>query len=307
MEIEAKLPSENQENQIVDSPFQKAKKIPKRLKLFLYGPSGAGKTTLSLQFPRPVVIDGEHGTDLYADQWDFDVIRTSSYDEVFNAVEYLNHNKHDYATLIIDPITIYWEALQKKWSDIFLQRNKQSKGYKFEYYDFQVKDWLTIKSDLKSFVRKLISLDMNIIVTAREKTKYKEGSMMVALGETFDGEKNLPYMFDTIVRLYFDDEKHVALCIKDRSNKLPQTPFEPTYKIFESCFGHDELSKPANPIKYANLEQKKVIRDYIQKLALAEDKVKRALAQYDVESIEDLTEENATIIIAKLEKLAGKK
>jgi len=318
MEINVTLPEDGQEEKqaeekdqeltekLTGSPFKKATKLNKRLKLFLWGDTGAGKTTLALQFPRPVVIDGERGTDLYAESWNFDVIRTTQYDEAYNAIEYLARSKHNYATLIIDPITIFWESLQNKWSDIFRSRNKQSKGYKFEYYDFQPRDWMTIKSDLKSMIRKLISLDMNIIVTAREKTKYKEGSMMVSLGETFDGEKNLPYMFDTIVRLYFDGEKHMAFAIKDRSNKLPKTPFIPSYSLFEKCFGSTELSKEPEPVKYATTKQKKQIRDYIKLLALAENKVKRALSQYEVETIEDLTKENATIIIAKLEKLAGK-
>jgi hypothetical protein len=43
------------------SPFQKAKSLDRRLKLFLWGDSGVGKTTLALQFPRPVVIDLEGG------------------------------------------------------------------------------------------------------------------------------------------------------------------------------------------------------------------------------------------------------
>jgi len=60
------------------SPFQKAKSLDKRLKLFLWGDSGAGKTTLALQFPKPVVIDMERGTDLYGESFDFDVLRATT-------------------------------------------------------------------------------------------------------------------------------------------------------------------------------------------------------------------------------------
>ena len=46
-------------------------------------------------------------------------------------------------------------------------------------------------------------------------------SDMVAIGETFDGEKSLPYMFDTILRMYIDEKgRHMGLCIKDRSSVL---------------------------------------------------------------------------------------
>jgi len=102
---------------------------------------------------------------------------------------------------------------------------------------------MTVKAEFKEFIRKLIALDMNVIVTAREKTKYKEGSFMVAMGETFDGEKSLPYMFDTIVRMYVDDKgRHMGTCLKDRSNKLPKEEFECSYENFEQFFGKQSSS-----------------------------------------------------------------
>jgi len=131
------------------SPFQKAKTLGKRLKLFLWGDSGTGKTTLALQFPRPAVIDLEGGADLYGDNFGFDVLRASTADEVMEAVQWLLTHAHPYRTLVIDPITIYWDSLQKKWSDIFLRRNKGTKGHKFEYYDLQPRDWMTVKAELK--------------------------------------------------------------------------------------------------------------------------------------------------------------
>jgi hypothetical protein len=98
---------------------------------------------------------------------------------------------------------------------------------------------------------------MNVIVTAREKTKYKEGSFMVAMGETFDGEKSLPYMFDTIVRMYVDDKgRHMGTCLKDRSNKLPNEEFECSYQVFEQFFGKQSLNRASKPIEYATEEQK---------------------------------------------------
>ena len=49
----------------VKNPFRKAKKQNRNLKLFIYGDSGTGKTTVALNFPRPCVIDLEAGTTLY--------------------------------------------------------------------------------------------------------------------------------------------------------------------------------------------------------------------------------------------------
>ncbi|MCF6147308.1 MAG: ATP-binding protein [Candidatus Kuenenia sp.] len=282
------------------SPFQKATTTNRRIKLFLWGDSGVGKTTLALQFPSPVVIDLEKGTELYGEHFDFHRMTPETSDQVAEAVTWLLSNDHEYKTLIIDPITIHWEALQKKWSDIYLARNKSSKGYKYEFYDFQPKDWMTLKAEFKSFLRKLIALDMNVIVTAREKTKYKEGQYMQAIGETFDGEKSLPYLFDTIVRLYIKDGKHMGHILKDRSNKLPRTDFECSYVTIKKCFG-ESLEKQATKTEYITGEERKKIEHYLQVLQLPAEFVASRLADYGAESIDDLTSENAKIIINKLE------
>ena len=284
------------------SPFQKAKSLDKRLKLFLWGDSGAGKTTLALQFPKPVVIDLEGGTELYGEVFDFDVLRASTADEVMEAVQWLLTNPHSYRTLIIDPITIYWDALQKKWSDIFLRRNKGSKGFKFEFYDLQPRDWMTIKAEFKELIRKLIALDMNVIVTARQKVQYADGAFMRAIGETFDGEKSLPYLFDTIVRLYRDDKnRFLGECLKDRSNKLPQGEFECGYAFIEELFGKKSLARKAKPASFATDEQKKLIAEYIERFAMTPDQVKKRMAAYGAVGLDDLTEENARVIISKFE------
>ncbi len=290
------------------SPFQKAKNLKRRIKVFFWGDSGVGKSTLALHFPQPVVIDMESGTDLYGGAFDFDVLHAANADEVMEAIDWLLSNQHDYRTLIIDPITVYWEALQKKWSDIFLQRNKGSKGYKYDYYDIQPKDWLTIKAELKELIRKLLALDMNVIVTAREKTKYKDGSFMVPIGETFDGEKSLPYMFDTVVRLYKDEQgRHMGRCLKDRSNKLPKEDFECSYQLFENRFGKETLSRQAQPVEYATEEQKVKIQNYIQQFGMTPEQVTSRLAAYEADSLDSLTRQNAELIITKLESALAEK
>ena len=243
------------------SPFQKAQLREKRLKALFWGDSGVGKTTLSLQFPHPVLIDLEGGADLYGDSFDFDVLRASTADQAMEAIDWLGTHQHPYRTLIIDPITVFWDSIQQKWSVIFLRRNKGSKGFKFEFYDLQPRDWQTIKSEFKDFVRKLIALDLNVIVTARQKVKYADSGFMQSVGETFDGGKSLPYLFDTIVRLYRDDQgRFMGECLKDRSNKLPRGEFECSYQVFEGAFGKDMLGREAQPLVLATDKQLQQIR-----------------------------------------------
>lgn len=284
------------------SPFRKAQTQEKRLKLFLWGDYGTGKTTLALKFPKPVVIDMERGSDLYGDDFDFEVLHASTADEVMAAVEWLLKSRHEHRTLVIDPVTVYWDALQRKWSDIFLKRNKGSKGYKFEFYDLQPRDWMTVKAEFKEFIRKLVALDMNVIVTARQKAQYDQGALMKVIGETFDGERSLPYLFDTIVRTSRDDKgRFMGQNLKDRSNRLPKEPFECSYALFEGLFGKKALARKAKPVEPATEEQKRRIRELVEKFAMTPEQVSTRLAAYGAECLDDLNDENATLILSKFE------
>lgn len=290
------------------SPFQAATVTSRRLKLFLWGDSGDGKTTLALRFPRPVVIDLEGGTEHYGGVFEFDVLKATTADEVMAAVDWLRTHPHPYLTLVIDPITVYWDALQMKWRDIFLKRNKGGKGHNVEFYVLQPKDWVTLKAEFKELLRKLIQLDMNVIITARQKAQYAETGFMRPVGETFDGEKSLPYLFDTILRLYRDETgRFMAQNLKDRSNKFPRGHFEVSYPVIEQCLGADALTREAVPVRLATPEQAESIRHFVTAFSMKQETLDRRLAVYGASRIEDLTEESAAIIIDKFTTAAAER
>jgi hypothetical protein len=226
-------------------PFMARSDTPARLKLFLWGVTGVRKTRTALAFPKPAVIALEPGTDWFRKEFDFAEFPAESADEVEAAVEWLANNKHPYLTLIIDPISIFWDMLQKKWSDIFMVRKRGSKGFKFDFFEMSPLDWKPIKAEFKEFVGKLMALDMHIVVTARQRDQYADGEMMKKVGVTFDGEKNLPYAFDEVIRLFKgDDDKTMGFVTKDRAGKLPKGEFECTYKVIAEAFGIKYLERP---------------------------------------------------------------
>lgn len=250
------------------NPFKKAEKKDERLKLFIYGDSGAGKTFLSLQFPAPAVIDTERGTVPYNSLFDFHVLNSSSIQEVEEAIEFLKTEKHDFRTLIIDPLTCLWESLQAKWSDIFFKHNKKSKGFKSEFYEFQTKDWMLIKEEWKELIRKILSLDLNIVCTARQKDKYSfsGGDFMTKSGETFDAEKNSIYHFDTVIKLQEAGNKRIATIIKDRGARLGfnQTILNPTIELFAAAYPN--LNSKSEPRR--TREQLQAIKECLSILCL---------------------------------------
>ena len=287
------------------SPFQSAEATNRRLKLFLWGDTGVGKTTLALRFPEPVVIDMEGGTELYGDVFEFDVLKATTADEVIEAVNWLLVNAHPYRTLVLDPITVFWDALQAKWRGIFLRRNRGGKGHNGEFYTLQPKDWVTLKYEFKDLLRKLIQLDMNVIITARQKAQYADTGFMRVIGETFDGEKTLPYLFDTILRLYRDDGRFMAENLKDRSNKMPHGQFEVSYDRIEQCLGSDTLAREAVPLAMATPDQIDRIRQFVTDSGIEQKTLQHRLAAYGASRLEDLTEQNAQLIIDKLSAAAA--
>lgn len=204
------------------NPFEKAERIPKRLKMLLFGPTGSGKTYTALGFPNPVVIDTEHGTDLYGDTFKFAVKHTSDPDELMALAKWLAEGKHDYRTVVVDGLSVYWSALQKKWSDTFLLRRKGAKGYKHEFYDMQPGDWGTVKAEWHEFIRTLLDIDATIILTARQKNQYADNQFMKKVGVQPDAEKNIEYEVDVVLRLYQDETTHkrMAHVVSDRNNSL---------------------------------------------------------------------------------------
>lgn len=235
------------------SPFKKATLIPKRLKAFIWGASGTGKTTLALAFPSPVVIDLERGTDYYGDKFNFERLDPTprTVEEMFAAVRWLLENDHEFRTLIIDPITVFWEMMQNEWQDRLGAKAVKKRAIEdAEEFDLQPKDWKPIKAQFREFMRMLTAVDMNVIVTAREKTKYADGQFMKAIGETFDGEKSMPYLFDVELRIFRrQDGQRLVHVMKDRTGTMPKVDFPLGYSEFEKCLGKDALVKKADKVQ----------------------------------------------------------
>src|SRR5688500_5217224 len=96
---------------------KKPEAVIKRLKLFMFGPAGGGQTTADIQFPNSYIIDAERGAENYDKIITASgsvVFRTTDIQDVIQEVKSLLTVKHDYRTLVIDPITPLYNALLEK-------------------------------------------------------------------------------------------------------------------------------------------------------------------------------------------------
>lgn len=221
----------------MNNPFVRARKQKKHIKALVYGATGTGKTTWALQFPKVCLLDLEKGADFYGDSFEFDTMQVSSWQQAQKALSFLkNDNGVTYETLVIDPITVLWELVLDKWATYFTRDKPRSAGNHGEYYDFQVKDWATIKSDWKKIMQHIIMLPMNVVCLAREKSLYSDNKrdFMKVIGKTIDCEKSVSYLFDIVLNFTKQDNQHIAVVEKDRTNVLPSSfpvSFEPFTRI----------------------------------------------------------------------------
>lgn len=217
--------------------------VNKRLKLFLFGVAGTGKTTNTIQFPNSYVVDAEKGTDNYTaliEASNSVVFQTTDIGEVIEEVKTLLTVKHEYRTLIIDPITpLYNELLDKCELQVGA--------------DFGRHFGLANKT-MKRLANLIMNLDMNVIVTAHAKTEY--GANLAKLGNTFDGWKQLDYLFDLVIELAKKGKKRFAKVVKTRIETFPDDDvFEWSYGAVKKRYDASTLEREAQTTSFATVAQ----------------------------------------------------
>src|SRR5215216_3346136 len=230
----------------------------KRLKLFMFGPAGVGKTTAAIQFPNSYVIDCERGTDNYdkiISAGGSVVYQTVDINDVISEVKSLLTEKHEFRTLVIDPITpIYNDLLEKCEAKV---------GADFGRH------YGAANKEMKRLANLIMALDMNVVITAHAKTEYGEG--LRKLGYTFDGWRQLDYWFDLVIELGKKGKKRLAKVTKTRLEQFPdEDVFEWSYDAIRQRYGAEMLEKPAEAVQLARPEQVREVKELLSIVRLPE-------------------------------------
>src|SRR4051795_11809870 len=140
---------------------KKPEAVTKRLKMFMFGPAGVGKTTAAVQFPASYIIDCERGAENYdkliAGSGGV-VFQSSDMNEITAEVKSLLTEKHDFRTLVIDPITPVYNDL--------LEKSELKVGSDFGRHYGEA------NKHMKRLANLILALDMNVIITAHSKKEY---------------------------------------------------------------------------------------------------------------------------------------
>lgn len=270
--------------------------IVKRLKCLIFGPAGIGKTTACLQFPKSYVIDCERGTENYPNlikNSGSAVFQTTDIQEAHAEIKSLLTEKHDYLTLVIDPITGIWGDL--------LEQSERKVGSEFgRHYNESGK----VIRKINNLIHRL---DMNVLMTAHQKTEYGPG--LVKVGDTFDSWKKYDYFFDVVLQLSKQGEKRMAEVKKQRvepgSTGLPNE-FEFSYENFTKYIGKDVLEGEAKPEILAPADKVTRAKSLVEILKIDEDTLDRWFAKSNSSSLEEMTEKQIDAVIDHCEKLVSK-
>lgn len=258
---------------------RKPEAVTKRLKLFMFGPAGVGKTTAAIQFPNSYIIDAERGTENYdklITASGSSVFQTTDVNEVVQEVKALLTEKHDFRTLVIDPITPIFNDL--------LEKCEAQVGSDFGRH------YGAANKTMKRLANLIMNLDMNVIVTAHAKAEY--GENLRKLGYTFDGWRQLDYWFDLVVELGKKGKKRMARVAKTRIETFPdEDVFEWSYDAIKKRYDASILEREAQQVALASPEQVKELKELLHVVRLPEGLVDKWLAKAQVETFEDMPAE----------------
>ena len=275
----------------------KPEAIQKRLKALFYGSAGAGKTTAAINFPRPYLIDTEKGAThkQYVEtlkKVGGVVYQTSDFDELMNEVKALLTEKHEYKTLIIDPLTTLYNDL--------LDKSALKNGTEFG------KHYNEANKRIKHLLSLLLRLDMNVIITSHSKNEY--GTNMSVLGQTFDCYKKLDYLFDLVFEVQKRGKERYALVKKSRLEEFPDCETFPfSYDEIAKRYGREILEKDAVPEKLASKSQVARLQELIDLFKEPEESVGKWLAKANADSLDEMPESIILKLIAHMESKINSK
>lgn len=140
--------------------------ITKNVKMMVYGQAGAGKTTLALSAPRPLLLDFDNGVKRVNNEHLNDsvgIVQVSTWQDVISLITEEREAMKDYDTIVVDTIG--------KMMDYII-------NYRCGGRPPRIQDWGTINNDFKAFIQTLNILNKHIVFIAHRDTR-KEGEQTV--------------------------------------------------------------------------------------------------------------------------------
>jgi hypothetical protein len=214
----------------VVSPFKKATRTSRPLRLLLWGPSGAGKTMTAVRLAhglvddpdgeKIVVLDTEHSSaELYSDRYPFQHANIPFHEKNPRATLEATRDlikaarEAKFEVLVIDGLTPSWWALN--------ELNDQTANQKFRSNTFMA--WSETSPLHRAFVQDIVTYPGHVIATVRAKTLYAQSEgkggkvqpQKIGLGP--EQRQGIEYEFDMSGEISIE---HVMNVSKDRTGQF---------------------------------------------------------------------------------------
>lgn len=193
-------------------------KIQKAKKVVIYGPEGIGKSTFASRFPNPVFIDTEGSTN------DMDVARLprpTSWNMLFDEIDYVKNNPGVCKTLVIDTID---------WAELLCVEHICAVHNKKGIEDFGYGNgYVYTKEEFGRFLNRLsdlIEVNVNVVLTAHAQLrKFEQPDEMGAydrwelkLGKKTQSQTS-PLVKEWADMLLFANYKTYSISVDDKGKK----------------------------------------------------------------------------------------
>jgi len=261
-----------------------------RFKALVYSNTGVGKTHFCCSFPNTYYIDSEGVEDyphlvqkILDNKGDLIVLKDVT--EIINEIKALLSVKHNYKTLVIDSLSFPCGLLSNLEADRLSKKTKDSEGTEFGAN-------LAKGKRLTFHLGILLSrLDMNVIVTSHEKTRYIQGA---EVGKTYDINEKMAYSLGTILNLRQQGNSKKAFIEKSRYPELPTgelIDFSDGYEVIKKSFGEDIFLSESTIEDLATPEQVSELQRLISVLNISEENVQKLLIKAESQRLEEINTE----------------
>lgn len=189
--------------------------VDHKIKALVYGASGCGKTVLGSTAPKPIFASAEGGLLSIKDK-NPQFVEIKSYKDLQELLNFLQTQKHDFETVIIDSITEVNDIIKM---DIEKRTGKA----------MQLQDWGELAKKIKALFRGFRDLPLHVIFIAQEMSEMDEG-VVTKIIPSLNGKAatEIAYFMDIVGYLMIDKtgerklltNPNSKLLTKDRSNLI---------------------------------------------------------------------------------------
>jgi hypothetical protein len=279
-----------------------SERAPTKPKILVFGPAGVGKTWFSLDFPSCYYIDTEGGA--AESHYMAKLTRSGGkvmgpedgaldFETVIGQFQALATESHNFKTVVVDSIT--------KLFNTAVANEAEKLGAKDAFG--------ASKKPAIAFMRRLVAwiqrLDMNVALISHQKEEWGQDGKgeRVSLGHTFDCWEKLEYELDLAFRAIKQGGSRYGVVRKSRLLGFPDLEqFPLSYAEFAQRYGKDVIEKKATTINLATSEQLTEIARLGAILRPSEDDVQKLWNRAKASSWAELTEEQASKLIAAWQK-----